>query len=202
MKKILMFACAVLACAAVSAQEAAPAAAPAAASTPDQVVVKPETKASWPVWLAFNSAEDIDIVGLRLTLPYGKCEGVTGFDLGIYGSSRYFEGLQFNILRNEVKDVMAGIQIGVYNSARRADCVGLQIGLFNEVSSMHGFQVGIINIAEQVEGFQVGLINRAESIYGFQVGGVNAIRDSDLAFFPIINVGFDLFPGLTSLTWR
>jgi hypothetical protein len=146
------------------------------------------------VWLAFNSVDDIDVVGLRLTLPYGECESVTGFDLGVYGRCRYFEGLQANILRNEALDVMAGIQVGIYNSAGRADLTGLQVGLWNEVRSMRGVQVGIINVADSVQGFQVGLINRAESMYGFQVGGVNVIRESEIAFFPIVNIGFDLFP--------
>ena len=59
---------------------------------------------------------------------------------------------------------------------------------------MRGVQVGIINVADTVQGFQVGLINRSESMYGFQVGGVNVIRESELAFFPIVNVGFDMFP--------
>ena len=187
MKKILMALCTVLACAVVFAQEAAPASAPT-------VLKVPEKRAPWPVWLAFNSVEDIDVVGLRLTLPYGECESVTGFDLGVYGRCRYFEGLQANILRNEALDVMAGIQVGIYNSAGRADLTGLQVGLWNEVRSMRGVQVGIINVADSVQGFQVGLINRAESMYGFQIGGVNVIRESELAFFPIVNIGFDLFP--------
>ena len=187
MKKTLMALCAVLACAVVSAQEAAPAPAPVVAKAPD-------TKAPWPVWLAFNSIEDIDVIGLRLTLPYGECESVTGFDLGVYGRCRYFEGLQANILRNEALDVMSGIQVGIYNSAGRADLTGLQVGLWNEARSMRGLQVGIINVADTVQGFQVGLINRAESAYGFQVGGVNVIRESEVVFFPIVNIGFDLFP--------
>ena len=187
MKKTLMALCAVLACAVVFAQEAAPAPVPAVAQAP-------KARASWPVWLAFNSTKNIDVVGLRLTLPYGECEGVTGFDLGFWGSSRYFEGFQLNILRNEALDVMAGVQVGVYNSAGRADLSGLQLGLLNEARSMRGVQVGIVNLADTVQGFQVGLINRAESMYGFQIGGVNSIRESELAFFPIVNIGFDLFP--------
>ena len=190
MKKVLTALCLALACSSVMAQEKAAATAPApAAST--------ATKASWPVWLAFNSAEDIDVIGLRMTLPYGKCESVTGFDLGIYGSCRYFEGLQVNILRNEAFDVMSGVQVGIYNSAG-CSCswgsVGIQVGLFNEVRTMNGVQVGIVNIADRIEGLQLGLINRAESAYGFQVGGVNINRDSDLTFCPIVNIGFDLFP--------
>ncbi len=189
MKKVLMALCVALACTAAFAQESSSAPAVVAPSAKASA-----NKAAWPIWLAFNSTKDVDVVGLRLTLPYGKCESVTGFDLGIYGSCRYFEGLQLNILRNEAEDVMAGIQAGVYNSAGRADLTGLQVGLFNEASSMRGLQVGIINIAEQMQGFQVGLINRAETAYGFQVGGVNVIRDSELGFCPIVNIGFDVFP--------
>ncbi|MGN0847903.1 MAG: LA_2272 family surface repeat-containing protein [Kiritimatiellia bacterium] len=187
MKKILMALCVAWACTAAFGQETSPVASPASSA-------KSSTKAAWPVWLAFNSTKNIDVVGLRLTLPYGKCESVTGFDLGVYGSCRYFEGLQVNILRNEAEDIMAGIQLGVYNSAGRADLTGVQVGLFNEARSLRGIQFGLINIAEQVQGFQVGLVNRAETAYGFQVGGVNVIRDSELAFCPIVNIGFDIFP--------
>lgn len=189
MKKILLTICLALACVAVNAQETV---SPAPATT--VAAPKISNKASWPVWLAFNSTKDIDVVGLRLTIPYGRCESVTGFDLGIYGSCRYFEGLQVNILRNEVQDVMAGIQVGIYNTAGRADLAGIQVGLFNEARSIRGAQIGIINIAEKAWGAQVGLINRAESAYGFQVGAVNVIRDSELAFCPLVNIGFDDFP--------
>lgn len=185
MKKILMAFCVALASLAALAQDAA---SDAAASA------KASTKAAWPVWLAFNSTKNVDVIGLRLTLPYGKCESVTGFDLGVYGSCRYFEGLQANILRNEAEDVMSGIQVGIYNTAGRGDLTGFQVGLFNEACTLRGVQVGLINLAERVEGFQVGLINRADSAYGFQVGGVNIIRDSELAFCPIVNIGFDIFP--------
>ena len=187
MKKTLMALCAVLAGAVLFAQEAAPAPTPATTQPPD-------TRAPWPVWLAFNSTKNIDVVGLRLTLPYGECEGVTGIDLGFYGRCRYFEGFQLNILRNEALDVMGGVQVGLYNSAGRADLTGLQIGLWNEARSIRGVQLGVINVADTVQGFQLGIINRAESMYGFQVGGVNVIRESELAFFPILNIGFDLFP--------
>ena len=75
MKKTLIALCATLACAVVFAQDAAPAPAPVVTKAPD-------TSAPWPVWLAFNSTKNIDVVGLRFTLPYGECESVTGFDLG------------------------------------------------------------------------------------------------------------------------
>lgn len=188
MKKILMALCVACACSVALSQEATGAAKAAAAPS------AASAKAAWPVWLAFNSAEDVDIVGLRMTLFYGACESVTGFDLGFYGKARYFEGFQLNILRNEAQDVLAGAQVGIYNTAGLADVFGVQVGLFNEARTVRGAQVGLFNIASQVNGVQVGLVNRAGTAYGFQVGGVNVIRDSDLAFCPILNIGFDLFP--------
>jgi hypothetical protein len=96
--------------------------------------------------------------------------------------------------RIKAEDVLSGVQVGLYNSAGRADLKGLQLGLFNEARSMRGIQVGIVNLADSICGFQVGLINRAETMYGFQVGGVNVIRESEMAFCPIVNIGFDIFP--------
>jgi hypothetical protein len=69
--------------------------------------------------------------------------------------------------------------------------MGIQIGLWNEAQSIRGFQIGLVNVANSACGFQVGLINRAESAYGFQAGGINIIRESDMPFLPIVNIGID-----------
>ena len=150
-------------------------------------------KATWPVWLTFNSTKNIDVVGFRFTLPYGACEGITGFDLGFFGRCRYMEGFQLNILRNEAEDVLAGFQCGIYNTAGRADMLGVQIGLWNEAQSIRGIQAGVLNIANAVSGFQVGLVNRSESLYGVQIGAVNIIREGEWTFLPIVNIGFETF---------
>ena len=150
-------------------------------------------KAAWPVWIAFNSTKNIDIIGFRFTLPYGACEGLTGFDLGIFGRCRYMEGFQLNILRNEAEDVLAGCQSGIYNTAGRADVLGVQAGFWNEAQSIRGVQAGVINIANAVTGFQIGLINRSESLYGVQIGVVNVIREGEWPFLPVLNVGFESF---------
>ncbi len=193
MKKALLCICTALSFAAVFAQEQK---APAEPETRDQAPAPQAEKASWPVWLAFNSVRDIDVIGLRMTFPYGSCESVTGFDIGFVGRCRYFEGIQLNILRNDVSDIMAGFQVGVYNSSGRADLMGLQVGLWNEAHSIRGVQVGLINVADSVTGIQVGIINRSEAFYGFQVGAVNVIRESDMPFCPIVNVGLDTFTEL------
>jgi len=148
--------------------------------------VRPE-KASWPVWLSFNDSTDFDIIGLRFNLPAGDSEGLSGFDLGIVGRLRYLEGVQLNILRNDVSDSAAGFQVGIYNSVGSGLMTGVQIGLWNEAHSFQGIQLGLVNVSENGSGFQVGIINRCSTIEGFQIGGINIIRESDLVFMPLLN---------------
>ena len=148
--------------------------------------------AIWPAFIAvWEYPETPDLVGLRLTIPYStQQENVTGFDIGFWGRAIYFEGLQANILRNDVKDGCAGIQCGIYNSVARGDLFGVQVGLWNESLSHRGAQVGLVNVSGDSQGFQLGLINRSETMYGFQVGLVNIIRDAEIQFCPFVNVGF------------
>ena len=194
MKKIIFSLAMVAACA--WAQEAPKKEADGTASAPAVQAPAREMKAEkapWPVWLAFNSTKNIDVIGLRLNCAYGACEGLTGFDLGLIGRCRYMEGFQLNLLCNEAEDVMTGFQVGFYNTAGRSDLLGVQIGLWNEAQSIRGVQAGLINVANAVSGFQVGLINRSESLYGVQVGAVNVIRSAEPSFLPLVNIGFEYF---------
>lgn len=149
-------------------------------------------EALWPAFIAlWQWPETPDLIGLRLTIPYStKQESVTGLDVGFWGRSKYFEGIQINILRSDVKDELSGAQIGIYNSASQADAFGLQIGLWNEAGRLNGVQCGLVNAVGEMGGVQIGLINRAEELYGFQIGAINVIRDAELRFFPFVNVGF------------
>jgi len=154
-----------------------------------------ERKRESAVWPAFFAVCEFpaspDVVGLRLTIPFStKQESVTGIDLGLWGRSLYFEGIQINILRNDVKDRAAGIQVGLYNSVGSGEMIGVQAGLWNEANAFRGVQAGLVNIAGEVQGFQVGLINRCETMYGYQVGLINVIRDAELQFLPVLNIGF------------
>ena len=148
--------------------------------------------AQWPVFFAIGEYPSTpDLAGIRITIPYStKQESVTGIDLGLWGRAQYFEGLQLNILRNDVKDSGACFQIGLYNSIGQADMIGVQVGLWNEAGTISGVQAGLVNLSGAMSGFQVGLINRTEEMYGFQVGLINIIRDAELQFCPIVNVGF------------
>ena len=148
--------------------------------------------AQWPVFCAISEFPATpDIVGLRITIPFStKQESVTGIDIGFWGRSQYFEGIQCNILRNDVKDYGACLQAGCYNSIGHADLLGLQAGLWNEAGALRGVQFGLVNLVGEGEGVQFGIINRAEEFYGVQVGLVNIIRDAELQFCPFVNIGF------------
>ena len=157
-----------------------------------QVDAPRKNSAMWPAFVGvWEFPETPDLVGVRFTIPWStKQENITGFDIGFWGRSEYFEGVQFNVLRNDVKDVCSGVQCGVYNSVARGDFLGLQVGIWNESLAHRGVQVGIINVSGDTQGFQFGVINRSETMYGFQVGLINIIRDAEIQFCPVINVGF------------
>ncbi len=167
----------------------------------DTILEKPEFDVprkqvgAWPAFFAIceipAAAQAPDVIGLRLTIPFStRQESVTGFDIGFWGRAQYFEGFMCSLLRNDVKDELTGFQVGLYNSAVQADLFGAQVGLWNEVGSMRGAQVGLVNVGGNVQGFQVGLINRTEELYGIQLGLVNIIRDAEIRFCPIMNIGF------------
>lgn len=148
--------------------------------------------AMWPACFAVcKFPASPDVVGLRLTIPFSDYQdSVTGLDLGLWGRSTYFEGIQLNVIRNDVKDRAAGFQVGLYNSIGSGEMLGLQVGLWNEANAVRGLQCGLVNLAGEAQGLQVGLINRCETMYGYQVGLINVIRDAELQFFPIVNIGF------------
>ena len=187
MKKLVMLTAVAALAAPLLAQEAAKDEKPAQAQESRRA-----TNAVWPAFFAVSEfPANPDVVGLRLTIPFStRQEGVTGLDLGFWGRSTYFEGIQVNILRNDVKDRCAGFQVGLYNSIGSGEMLGLQVGLWNEANALRGFQVGLVNVSGETQGLQVGLVNRAETMYGYQVGLINVIRDAELQFCPIVNIGF------------
>lgn len=160
-------------------------------TTPAQKVERTECN-TWPAFFAVCQwPRATDVIGLRLTVPFSTSqEGITGIDVGFWGKSLYFEGLQLNLLRNDVKDTCAGLQAGIYNSVAIGDLTGVQLGLWNEAIAFRGLQAGIINVVGDGEGFQVGIINRAETLQGYQIGLINVIRDAEVKFLPILNIGF------------
>ena len=190
MKKLFAFALVATVGLSLSAQEAE-----GKKAGDEKIQTREEHKRESNVWPAFFAVCEFpaspDVIGLRLTIPFSTVqENVTGIDLGLWGRAIYFQGFQVNVLRNDVKDDMAGFQFGLYNSVGGGQLLGLQAGLFNEANSMRGAQVGLVNLGGEVQGFQIGLINRCETMVGYQIGLINVIRDAELQFFPVINIGW------------
>ena len=188
MKKLLSFALIAAVAAPLFAQETG-----VADEKPNQP--REERRRESNLWPAFFAVCEFpanpDVTGLRLTIPFStKQENISGIDLGLWGRSLYFQGLQLNLVRNDVKDEMSGFQVGLYNSIGSGQLLGLQAGLLNEAHQMRGVQAGLVNLCGTAEGFQIGLINRAETMTGYQVGLINVIRDAELQFFPIVNIGW------------
>lgn len=145
---------------------------------------------TWPVDVSFIDwiHRPADVAGLRVGIPYGVNDSVTGLDIGLWGKSDYAWAIQVNVLENRVRDEMGGIQISCVNDA--GHLTGMQIGLWNQAPTMEGFQIGILNLADEVNGLQIGLINRTELMHGYQIGLVNVIRESPVPFAPVVNFLF------------
>ena len=129
-----------------------------------------------------------DVAGLRLGIPYGLNDAVTGIDIGIWGKSDYAWAFQFNLLSNIVRDEMGGLQVSLFNQA--GNLTGIQVGLWNNAATAAGAQIGLLNLADQIEGFQIGIVNRTELMHGYQFGLVNVIRESPVPFCTIVNFSF------------
>ena len=84
------------------------------------------------------------------------------------------KGLRLNLPYAGSADI-EGLDIGIVNISR-SNADALQIGLYNDVYNMRGLQIGIVNVAGRMEGVQIGL--------------ANIIRNSDVAFFPVVNFWF------------
>ena len=189
MRRLILLAAVAAAVMPTSAQEIEP------PKLDDIAPVREDRRRENTVWPAFFAVCEYpaspDIVGLRLTIPFStRQENVTGVDAGLWGRAMYFEGVMVNVLRNDVRDDMAGLQGGLYNSAGGCDFLGMQVGLWNECGHIRGLQGGLVNLAGEARGLQVGFINRCETMFGYQIGIINIIRDAELQFCPVLNIGF------------
>ena len=145
---------------------------------------------TWPVELSFMDwlYRPSDVAGLRIGIPYGMNDAVTGIDVGFWGQANYAWAFQVNVVANVVRDRMGGLQFALYNYG--GDLTGIQVGLWNRVLSGEGLQIGLLNLADQFNGFQLGVVNRTETMHGYQIGLVNGIRESPVPFCTILNFYF------------
>jgi len=132
--------------------------------------------------------DDIDISGLKLNLPYGSNQNVSGLDLGLVSINDNTAALQVNLF-NRAAENFAGLQLGLVNVAGASD--GISVSFFNSVENIsRGLNLALINTALEHRGVQIGLVNYTEFLTGFQIGLVNIVTNSTIPFFPIINFCF------------
>jgi len=122
--------------------------------------------------------EETPIVGLRLSLIYGRNSSVTGLDWGL--------------VNHTTSGLSKGVQFGLV-SLVEADFVGWQNNAINITKGdFEGFQWGIVNYANRANGFQLGLVNYAVTMNGLQIGLINIIKQGgQFPVFPIVNWSFD-----------
>lgn len=135
--------------------------------------------------------EDKGIVGVRLSLIYGKNVLVRGLDVGLVNHSTGGEsvGLQYGLV-GFVEGDFAGWQDNAV-SITRGTFTGYQSGLYNEAGSATGFQMGLVNRTRDMKGLQLGLFNYTETMYGLQIGLLNIIkRKEQLPVFILVNWSF------------
>ncbi len=155
-----------------------------AANTTD----REETRTVEHVNFAFNGEENIDVIGLRLSVA-GKTQNVTGLDVSIWGECYNAYGLQVALLRNNVRDRAAACQLAILNNTA-SFLSGAQIALTNDTTVGKGFQLGIVNSSYDFRGVQLGLLNTSNTLYGYQIGLINVIKSSTShPFLPILNIG-------------
>jgi len=96
--------------------------------------------------LAWDMPNSFSVVkGLRLNLGCGRFERTYGVDAGLFSKSGDFCGVAANAVGNFSERDATGLQCGLVNLA--VDSVqGVQIGLFNRARRLYGVQIGLINV--------------------------------------------------------
>ena len=150
----------------------------------------------------------MDIMGFRLCLIYGRHANVSGLDIGVFGCSvdGSLFGLQTSAVLNYIGSSSGSLQIagianncledfygfqiaGIANNAS-GDCIGAQIGTFDMTKGMYGAQIGVFNKAENAIGLQIGVVNWSKRMQGVQLGLINVIEDSKCPYMLILNAYF------------
>lgn len=121
-------------------------------------------------------AANWDVCGLRMDIFYGKCQNLTGLDLGV-------------LVNHATGDVIGLEACFVVNYVEK-DFSGIQIGLVNIADQVNALQIGLFNGADDMSGLQIGIVNKTRLMRGCQIGVVNVIENSDIPFLPIVNFFF------------
>lgn len=136
--------------------------------------------------------ETFAVSGLRINLIFGRNRALRGLDLGTVNEvTERVEGVQ--LIGVNLAGDLAGLQIGLFNSASSSEAGCCQLGAINILrgEDSQGTMLGLFNQADGLRGFQFGLINICNTLDGCQLGVINIITQSEaLMFCPIFNAQF------------
>jgi hypothetical protein len=136
--------------------------------------------------------ETFAVSGLRINLIFGRNRALRGLDLGTVNEvTERVEGVQ--LIGVNLAGDLAGLQIGLFNSAATSEAGCCQLGAINILrgEDSQGTMLGLFNQADGLRGFQFGLINICNTLDGCQLGVINIITQSEaLMFCPIFNAQF------------
>lgn len=136
--------------------------------------------------------ETFAVSGLRINLIFGRNRALRGLDLGTVNEvTERVEGVQ--LIGVNLAGDLAGLQIGLFNSAATSEAGCCQLGAINILrgEDSQGTMLGLFNQADGLRGFQFGLINICNTLDGCQLGLINIILQSEaLMFCPIFNAQF------------
>lgn len=108
-------------------------------------------------------------------------------DASLWGEYSVY-GVDVGLPWSASKDVF-GLGAGIYLDYSGCTA-GISAAIVEQTTALYGIQVGIYNFAETMCGLQIGVVNDCETAYGLQIGVVNVIRQSSLAWLPILNAHF------------
>lgn len=132
-----------------------------------------------------------DVYAVRATLGLNYAwEGETyGWDIGLVGATRKFQGFSSSFLGNYHEE-FCGLETGIVGNFVRGEATGGQIaGLVNFAEKANGAQIAFgLNMTQVLKGAQIALVNYArECPSGFQIGLVNIIIDNKVKVLPLVN---------------
>ncbi len=161
MKKILLFAVAMMAAAGVQAQ-------------------------NFPVGI-MSGQDSVKSVQLGV-LSSVAVNGGKGFQYGTLSnvSGGMFSGLQLAAINNITRGMNKGLQLSALLNVSSSKMNGWQMGAINYADSLNGAQIGLFNIArKRPKGWQVGIVNLSYDSIGHKIGliNINPATTIDLMFY-------------------
>ena len=114
--------------------------------------------------------------------------GGKGFQYGTLSnvSGGMFSGLQLAAINNITRGMNKGLQLSALLNVSSGKTNGWQLGAINYADSLDGAQIGLFNVArKRPKGWQVGIVNLSYDSIGHKIGliNINPTTTIDLMFY-------------------